>query len=60
MMDYSMGEPMHIPVDLNGARTDFPKGGANDNLAKAAQDNRERFDMNLPGKGKADILGGTT
>lgn len=55
MMDSIMEEPEYVPVDLNGARTDFPKG--QDNLSKAQEDIRRRFDMNLPTKGK-DTEGG--
>jgi len=46
-MTYSMGGPEYIPVDLYGARTDYPKGNPG-NLKRAAQDIKDRFDMDLP------------
>ena len=42
-MDYMMGPPEYIPVDLNGARTDLPK--SQDNLMKVQEDIQRRFGL---------------
>jgi len=49
MMNYSMGEPEYIPVDLNGARV-FSKGEVS--LDEVQSDIRERFDMDYPKGGE--------
>lgn len=36
------------PVDIYGARTDYPKGQEEANLAKAQKDIRERFGLDYP------------
>ena len=57
MMNYMEGPPEIVPVDLNGARTDYPKGAPTTNLLKAQGDIRRRFDLDLP-VSRNDMKGG--
>ena len=42
-MEYMMGEPMFVPVGLNGERTDLT------NLGDVEQDIRDRYGLNVMG-----------